>query len=128
MTNRPRSHLYIIIIIELVRIVQSSNDIGYALHISDIHSDLEYSPGSPTHCVGGKLGLRCCRKYDIPLYGSHPASPWGSYNCDTPMSLVESTFEWIKENLYLDVIIWTGDSVDHHDIGQTWEKNRKEIG
>ena len=36
-------------------------------------------------------------------------------DCDSPLSLVNATFEWISENLdgELDFVIWTGDSARH---------------
>jgi endopolyphosphatase len=45
-------------------------------------------------------------------------------SCDTPMSLVNATFQWINDNLKddIDFVIWTGDSARHdndEDIPRT---------
>ena len=36
-------------------------------------------------------------------------------NCDSPISLINATFAWIKENIkdQIDFVIWTGDSARH---------------
>lgn len=93
------------------------------IHISDIHYDPYYQPGSPTHCLLGKTGMGCCRKSSIPLDPPGNASKWGEYNCDTPLLLLESTLEWIRTNLTFDFVVYTGDTVNHHDITQTWDSN-----
>lgn len=102
------------------------DDLGYLLHITDAHIDVDYSPGSPTKCVLGSTGLGCCRKYDIPLSGYRPASPWGEKTCDAPPQLLNQTLAWIKDNLPLggiDAILYGGDSVGHHDITQGYQRN-----
>ena len=97
------------------------------LHISDIHLDTRYYIGGVDNCVLGSTGMGCCRKYDIPLEPYDYASEWGNYNCDAPIKLVNETLKWIKDNIHVDKIIYTGDSVDHHDITQTVGRNLEEI-
>ena len=107
----------------------SMDSFGYLLHLTDVHIDVSYSPGAPTKCVLGSTGLGCCRKYDIPLSGSHPASTWGEKTCDAPPQLLNQTLVWIKDNLPnnpdtgLDAILYGGDSVGHHDITQGYQRN-----
>ena len=105
----------------------TENDVGYLLHITDTHLDLEYAVGSPTQCVLGSTGLRCCRNYDVPLPKSQPASKWGDYLCDSPLSLLNASLKWVNQSLAIDLVVWTGDSVDHHDVTQSWPRNRAEM-
>jgi sphingomyelin phosphodiesterase len=102
-----------------------SEDIGYVMHISDIHYDKYYREGTPTSCVfGNYYGLRCCHTKSIPAKNDTPAGRWGDFNCDTPIDLVNYTFSWISENIpNIDYIIWTGDSASHQDLIQSYEMN-----
>jgi hypothetical protein len=101
--------------------------INNILHISDIHLDNYYYNEGVNNCFLGTTGLGCCRKYDFPLYPYEKVSNWGDYNCDTPFKLVNETFNWINNNINIDSIIYTGDSVNHHDIVQTPYSNIKEV-
>lgn len=110
-------------------VASNTSEWGYLLHVTDIHADLDYAPGSPTKCVLGTTGLGCCRRYDIPLPGHQPASSWGERTCDTPVKLVNETLRWISQNLPtnptdgLDAVLYGGDSVGHHDISQGYQRN-----
>ena len=97
------------------------------LHISDIHLDLSYYAGSPSNCLLGKTGLGCCRSNSIPIEPYRNASVWGDFNCDTPLSLWNATLLWIRNTLQVDVIIMTGDIVNHHDLTQSWSQNYNTI-
>lgn len=97
------------------------------LHISDIHYDASYSIGSPGNCLTESYGLRCCRKDSIPKNPWHPASIYGELNCDSPFQLANKTFKYITNNLHIDLILWTGDSTDHHFFTQSEENVLKEI-
>ena len=103
--------------------------IGKFLHITDIHYDPLYYPGSPTKCVLGSTGLGCCHKYDLPLPDNIPASSWGDYNCDTSYNFIDGTLDWIHNYsaTKLDFIIYTGDSAGHHDITNTPSVIKKSI-
>ncbi|ODQ64628.1 Endopolyphosphatase, partial [Nadsonia fulvescens var. elongata DSM 6958] len=80
---------------------------GKFLHITDIHPDPHYVSGSrvDNSCHSGKG-----KKHDGTGKFGAPISP-----CDSPMTLADETFKWIKENLIgkIDFIIWTGDNVRH---------------
>lgn len=94
------------------------------LHFSDIHIDLDYKVGAPTHCVLGSTGLGCCRNYDIPLKNSRKARKWGETTCDSPIFLMNETFKWIRQNIRdLDFVLYGGDTIGHHDISQSESKN-----
>lgn len=102
--------------------------IGNFLHITDIHYDPNYKEGAPVNCVLGKTGLGCCREFDIPIQPYEKANKWGNFACDTPYLFINKTFEWIKYNIKdIDFIIYTGDSVGHHDITQSISQNIKTI-
>ena len=99
----------------------------YFIHITDIHYDPLYAPGSPTNCWLGDTGLGCCRKDSVPLNPPGNASIWGDFNCDSPYLLVKNTIDWIRNNLNYDFVIYTGDTVNHHDLSQNWDSNFKDI-
>ncbi|KAG9788892.1 Endopolyphosphatase, partial [Aureobasidium melanogenum] len=89
---------------------------GKFLHITDIHPDpfyLEHSdPGEVCHRGKGDAGY----------YGAEVTS------CDTPFTLVNATFRWIKEHLkdQVDFVIWTGDSA-RHDNDDNIPRNDKSV-
>ncbi|KAL8752628.1 MAG: hypothetical protein Q9184_005669 [Pyrenodesmia sp. 2 TL-2023] len=78
---------------------------GRFLHITDVHPDRYYSQGSSTdeddacHWGQGSAGLFGAERTD----------------CDSPITLVNATFQWINDNLKdsIDFIVWTGDSARH---------------
>ena len=93
------------------------------LHITDIHYDPLYRTGTPSNCISGMLGMRCCRAYDIPVQPHHPAGYWGDTNCDTPASLVGETLRWASQVLRPDVVLYTGDTVSHGLLRQGVREN-----
>lgn len=105
----------------------TATDVGYLLHMTDVHLDLQYQVGAPTRCLFEETGVGCCRNSSIPLPEAKPAGPWGSDNCDTAPKFWEATLQWIAEHLQVDAILWTGDVVDHNDLEQTWTTNRAEM-
>ncbi|KAI0391788.1 Endopolyphosphatase [Xylariaceae sp. FL0594] len=78
---------------------------GRFLHITDLHPDDHYRPHTST-----EEGFACHR-------GHGPAGVFGAEtsDCDSPMSLVNATLTWVKENLRdeIDFVVWTGDSARH---------------
>ncbi|QDS74625.1 hypothetical protein FKW77_008931 [Venturia effusa] len=78
---------------------------GRFLHITDIHPDPFYKTYSSTSGDGA------CHR------GHGPAGFYGAEtsDCDSPITLLNATFTWIKENLRdeIDFVIWTGDSARH---------------
>ena len=97
----------IILLLKLLSINSLSNQF---LHITDIHYDPKYEINGSTKCIGGEIGLGCCRHNELNIY--HKASEWGNFNCDTSFKFINETFLWIKNNLKFDFIIYTGDSVE----------------
>ncbi|CAF0747954.1 unnamed protein product [Brachionus calyciflorus] len=86
------------------------------LHLTDIHLDLEYQPGSLANCDQPL----CCRneststKKDVLI--NNLAGQWGDYRfCDLPLWTLESMFEHISKNEKFDFIYWTGD-LGPHDV------------
>lgn len=79
---------------------------GKFLHITDIHPDPGYIANTSAEelCHRGKKTHHKTGLYGLP-----------NSNCDTPLSLVDATFEWIEDNLKdeIDFIIWTGDNSRH---------------
>ena len=62
--------------------------------------------------------------------GNGPAGVFGAEttDCDSPLTLVNATFDWIKDNLKdtIDFVIWTGDS-SRHDSDEKIPRTEKEI-
>jgi endopolyphosphatase len=85
---------------------------GNFLHITDFHPD--------PHYVNNVTALSRChhkhlRKTDVPEHMLKGISgPWGAPAtvCDSPINLINATFEWLENNWKnkLDFIIWTGDN------------------
>jgi len=90
----------------------------YFLHYSDVHVDLQYTPGLQTHC-GEPL---CCRPPNAAGTPGNSAGLWGDYNCDLPQRTYESMLSFIADNLpEIDYAIFTGD-MPPHDI---WLETRE---
>ena len=103
---------------------QSSS--GNFLHLTDMHLDPDYKVGAPNKCLLGSTGLGCCRKYDVAITGSTPAGKWGDKGCDLPFVLFNETLSWINTKFPdLDFVLYGGDTVGHHDISQSKDKNIK---
>jgi len=76
------------------------------LHITDMHVDPEYDVGAPTQC---DMPL-CCR---AEYHGTGSAQYWGDYPCNCPVRTVDHILNFIQNNLHPDVIVYTGDTVQH---------------
>ncbi|KAK8250612.1 endopolyphosphatase [Phyllosticta capitalensis] len=78
---------------------------GRFLHITDFHPDPYYETYSST-----SSDAACHR-------GNGPAGYYGAETsgCDSPLSLINATFDWIDQNIrdQIDFIVWTGDSARH---------------
>lgn len=91
---------------------------GRFLHVTDIHPDPFYRVGSdpdgehPCHRGNGKAGY----------YGAETTQ------CDTPIALINATFDWIKHNIRdeIDFVVWTGDSA-RHDNDELYPRSNKQI-
>ncbi|PHH83028.1 hypothetical protein CDD83_3084 [Cordyceps sp. RAO-2017] len=91
---------------------------GRFLHITDFHPDALYKVHSST-----KRRKACHRGHGMA--GSYGAE---RTDCDSPMSLVNATFDWIARNIRDDVdfVVWTGDSA-RHDSDKKNKRNPAEI-
>jgi hypothetical protein len=90
--------------------------IGRFVHLSDVHIDEDYLPGSNSAC-----GLPvCCNPSDGPATSlNNSAGPWGDYECDTPTWLAQDMLDNIARMDPLpDFLIYTGDDPDH----RVWEQ------
>ena len=97
---------------------------GFRLgHLSDVHTNLEYKEGTWTEC-----GLPSCCRPD-PYSGrdkmtqNTTAGLYGDYNCDGPVSLLESLARDIAaQNAASPMkgLVITGDIVDH----KVWDQSR----
>nr|XP_019009111.1 endopolyphosphatase [Kwoniella pini CBS 10737]OCF47892.1 endopolyphosphatase [Kwoniella pini CBS 10737] len=130
---------------------------GRFLHITDIHPDPHYKSGA-TFDSGchrrnkKKKGQKGKGKVQSDEYdnmddedndedkheimkdkqknGVDLAGEWGTAvsKCDTPMSLVNITFDWLKKEWRdeIDFIVWTGDNA-RHDIDRSLPRTTNEI-
>ncbi|KAJ7269242.1 sphingomyelin phosphodiesterase [Mycena haematopus] len=94
------------------------------LHLSDIHLDPRYATGSEANCTSGSP---CCRKHAFnslsPNTPISPASRFGAYLCDSPISLVAAAMEAIPaltgtEKTGFAFTVYTGDLVSHDPDNQ----------
>ncbi|KAI8925401.1 hypothetical protein BC831DRAFT_415076 [Entophlyctis helioformis] len=99
---------------------------GRFLHVTDIHLDLLYRTGAPPssqcHIVGKDKG-KGGKKNHLEIESKRPMQSAGFYGspgagCDSPPTLVNETFRFIKEVLVdadagLDFVVWTGDNARH---------------
>lgn len=91
---------------------------GRFLHVTDIHPDPFYRTGSsadgvhPCHRGEGEAGFFGAEKTE----------------CDSPITLINATFDWIKHNLRdeIDFVVWTGDSA-RHDNDELYPRSNKQI-
>ncbi|CAI6242741.1 unnamed protein product [Periconia digitata] len=91
---------------------------GRFLHITDFHPDPFYKTYSST-----AQNAACHRKRG-------PAGYYGAETsgCDSPLSLVNATMDWIKHNIAddIDFVVWTGDSA-RHDNDDGHPRTRRQI-
>lgn len=84
----------------------------------DFHPDPFYKTYSSTEEEGA------CHRGDGPagIFGAETT------DCDSPITLVNATFEWIKDHLKdkVDFVIWTGDS-SRHDSDEGIPRTEEEI-
>lgn len=100
-------------------------------HLSDIHLDPRFQPGTEASCTSGQ----CCRtdSWNTSVTTAPPSSfpggvlpqgnvseaaqYWGNYECDSPWSLVANMFETVQQVLpkgkQLALSLFTGDMVTH---------------
>ncbi|OAG12513.1 Endopolyphosphatase [Paraphaeosphaeria sporulosa] len=91
---------------------------GRFLHITDFHPDPHYKTYSST-----KETAACHRNHGpAGIYGAETSA------CDSPVSLVNATLDWIKHNVAddIDFVVWTGDSA-RHDNDEKHPRTQDEI-
>uniref|UniRef100_A0A1D1XWA1 Endopolyphosphatase n=1 Tax=Anthurium amnicola TaxID=1678845 RepID=A0A1D1XWA1_9ARAE len=101
---------------------------GNFLHITDFHPD--------PHYINNVTAKSRCHKHlrptsDKPEHMLRGISgPWGAPAtiCDSPLGLIDATFEWLDKNWKnkLDFIIWTGDN-SRHDNDENIPRTPTEI-
>ena len=97
------------------RLCHLSHSLIFAI---DLHPDRFYShlsstdPDDACHWGEGSAGIFGAEKTD----------------CDSPIALVNATFQWIKDNLKdsIDFVVWTGDSA-RHDNDELIPRTEKQV-
>ena len=90
------------------------------MHISDLHPDLFYTPGSIVDCTEPV----CCRaNVTAKSPNGKVAGYWGSVgDCDLPLQTFDLFLKDLSK-LKVDAIIWTGDNTPHDIWQQTQSYN-----
>ncbi|KAI5466745.1 Metallo-dependent phosphatase-like protein [Mariannaea sp. PMI_226] len=91
---------------------------GRFLHITDFHPDAFYKPYTST-----QEGIACHRKKGTAgAYGAETTE------CDSPLSLVDATLDWVRTNLkdQVDFVVWTGDTA-RHDSDEKIPRNKSDV-
>ncbi|KLT41553.1 hypothetical protein CC85DRAFT_247424, partial [Cutaneotrichosporon oleaginosum] len=119
---------------------------GRFMHVTDFHPDPYYKRKatleSGCHRLKGEKDpddFRSKRKSRVDRFwptrdggddDDIEAGEWGTpiSDCDSPITLVDLTFEWLKKEWteQVDFIVWTGDSA-RHDIDRFLPRSGKEI-
>lgn len=101
-----------------------SNQTISVLHLSDWHLDPQYEEGTETQC--GKP-ICCRREYTNIESITQKASPWGSFGCDSPLTLIESMLEYIPlATPNTSFAILTGD-VPPHEVWETLPTEKTQL-
>jgi endopolyphosphatase len=91
---------------------------NWSLTGADFHPDPFYKTYSST------TEEAACHRHRGPagIYGAETSA------CDSPFSLINQTFQWIKDNIKRDIdfVIWTGDSA-RHDNDDALPRTQKEV-
>ena len=84
-----------------------------AVHISDVHLDNLYTPGTIANCDG----YLCCHESDgyPKKEGEIAAGYWGAYLCDIPTRTFTTMLDFIKAEVKPDMLIMTGDYSSHNE-------------
>ncbi|CAF1200687.1 unnamed protein product [Rotaria sordida] len=87
------------------------------LHLSDIHVDYGYKPGSLAECY-----QPVCFRFGQPLHGQTGAGFWGDYRgCDLPYWTAEAIVQYIATTeKNIDFVYFTGDLPPHN----VWNQSR----
>src|SRR5690349_6707752 len=96
---------------DLKSVDRNNNLHGNFLHITDFHPD-------PHYITNTTAKSRCHGHFSRQSKPKHMlkgiAGSWGATAtiCDSPMGLINATFEWLENNWKnkLDFVIWTGDN------------------
>jgi len=93
------------------------------LHLSDLHFDPYYTPGTNANCDEPV----CCRPINGVGKGDNAAGYWGDYrNCDPPLWTIENMLQNAQKeyNGTVDFILYSGDTPSHVDWATTPQKNQ----
>lgn len=94
------------------------------LHISDVHTDVEYKEGTNGACDKQV----CCREDSTGGKGDIIAGKWGTYAwCDIPHRTVEKFVDFFKSTMAdkIEFAVWTGDNTSHNSWHQSYEHNER---
>lgn len=91
------------------------------MHLTDVHLDLNYTVNSSIVC---DYPICCHAEHGFPNSQSSQAPEYGSSKCDTPIKLLDSALDYIKEEMSdVDGVLITGDFSAHNE----WEKTAETV-
>ncbi|GAA5814946.1 hypothetical protein MFLAVUS_008449 [Mucor flavus] len=94
------------------------------VHLSDWHVDPEYEEGMETQC---DKPICCRREYTDSKNIVKKASRWGEFECDSPLSLIESMLEYIPKAISnTSFAILTGD-IPPHEVWDTLPVSKAQL-
>jgi len=98
------------------------NKIIKLLHVSDIHTDLEYLEGARSSCNEPV----CCREESTGVNPTSKAGKWGSIaDCDLPTKTFDKFVDFVNTNFKIDLSMWTGDNTSHDIWHQSYKRNEE---
>jgi sphingomyelin phosphodiesterase len=101
--------------------IESYNKIWKVVHVSDIHTDMNYSVGSRGECPDPF----CCRINSKSIANENfkdenRAGKWGYVGkCDLPLRTLLNFIDQVSNVFKPDFLIWTGDNPSHAE----WDKS-----
>ena len=92
------------------------------VHVTDMHIDFDYAAGYEADCGEPE----CCQTmHGTPKSPESASGYWGTlkYNCDLPSYTLQQGLDFIAENIDPELMVWTGDTVDHTIWRQSQQKD-----
>ncbi|KAJ1643798.1 Endopolyphosphatase [Coemansia erecta] len=93
----------------------NSTSVGRFIHITDLHIDPNYLPGSTTYSQCHRLPPHSTRVTDKDGHRETGRFGISQAKCDTPVALINATSEYLRQEWadQVDFVVWTGDSGRH---------------
>ncbi|KAJ1800960.1 Endopolyphosphatase, partial [Coemansia sp. RSA 2598] len=95
----------------------NSSAVGRFIHITDLHIDPNYTPGSTTYSQCHRKPPHSTKALASDKDGHRSTGRFGisEAKCDSPLALINATAEYLRSEWAssVDFVVWTGDSGRH---------------